>query len=100
MYINMGTAVGKPEAHAELLEILHTLARESRSDDGCLSFYVFAGIEDPNHFTSQSMWESEAALDAHMAADHTRAALAAAYPLLATEPKITAYAIEASKSYE
>ena len=45
----------------------------SRRDEGNLRFLVLEEISRPNRFAIVEAWRDKAALDAHVAADHTRA---------------------------
>jgi quinol monooxygenase YgiN len=52
--------------------MLRELAEASRKDEGNLRFDVVQHTMRANHFTVVEMWQSERALDAHMAAAHTK----------------------------
>ncbi len=53
-------------------EILERLADASRKDAGNLRFDVVQYTARPNHFTVIEQWRDQKALDAHVAAAHTR----------------------------
>lgn len=53
-------------------ELLMQLAEESRKDEGNLRFDVFQQSARGNHFTIVETWRSQASLEAHAAALHTR----------------------------
>jgi quinol monooxygenase YgiN len=53
-------------------EILKRLAEASREDDGNLRFDVVQYSVRPNHSTVIEQWRDQKALDAHVAAAHTR----------------------------
>ena len=52
--------------------LLTRLAEASRKEAGNLRFDVLQHAMRANHFTVVEQWRSEAALDAHIAATHTR----------------------------
>ncbi len=53
-------------------ELLRRLAEQSRTEQGNAGFVVLQHLQRGNHFTVVEHWSSEAALDAHVAALHTR----------------------------
>ena len=52
--------------------MLKRLADASRKDRGCLRFDVLQNTVRMNHFTVIEVWENQQALDAHVAAPHTK----------------------------
>ena len=62
-------------------ELLARLAELSRKEQGNLRFDVLQHAQRGNHFTVVEHWRSEAALDAHVAAAHTREYRDALQPL-------------------
>jgi quinol monooxygenase YgiN len=52
--------------------LLRRLAEASRQEDGNLRFDVVQHMMRANHFTVIEAWRNQQALDAHVAADHTR----------------------------
>lgn len=61
---------GGPKADAPAM--LRRLAESSRNDNGCLRFDVLQHAMRGNHFTVLEVWQNQNALDAHVAAPHTR----------------------------
>jgi quinol monooxygenase YgiN len=53
-------------------DLLRRLAEQSRTEQGNAGFFVLQHLQRGNHFTVVEHWSSEAALDAHVAASHTR----------------------------
>jgi len=51
---------------------LDVLQRNSRGDEGCRSYSVFADLTDPDRFVLFEEWESQAHLDAHNKQMHVR----------------------------
>jgi len=66
-----------PAAKAQAAAALKQLADASRKDAGVLSFLVLQRTEPSHQFVIHSIWKDQAALDAHMAAAHTKQATAA-----------------------
>ncbi|HUQ51162.1 MAG TPA: antibiotic biosynthesis monooxygenase [Gammaproteobacteria bacterium] len=62
-------------------ELLRTLAERSRGEQGNARFVVLQHVQRANHFTVVEQWQSDAALDAHVAAAHTREYRDALQPL-------------------
>ena len=52
--------------------ILRKLAEDSRKDDGNVRFDVIQHTMHANHFTVIETWQNQKALDAHVAAAHTK----------------------------
>jgi quinol monooxygenase YgiN len=59
-------------AGAALGEAMRRVTEASRAEDGCLLYAYGADIADPGLYRVSELWESKAALDAHMAAPHMR----------------------------
>ena len=62
-----------PDALAADKSALQQYAADSRKDPGALRIELLQQSDRPNHFTIVSVWSSEKAFDAHLAAAHTRA---------------------------
>ena len=62
-------------------QLLARLAELSRNEQGNLRFDVLQHAQRGNHFTVVEHWRSEAALDAHVEAAHTREYRDALQPL-------------------
>ena len=52
--------------------LIQRLAEASRAEEGNLRYDVFQHAIYPNHFTLVESWANQAAVDAHVAAAHTR----------------------------
>jgi quinol monooxygenase YgiN len=63
---------GGAPAQAQALEFLPRVAEESRKERGAVRFDILQHTMRVNHFTIHEIWENQAALDAHAAAQHTR----------------------------
>ncbi|QWC85150.1 antibiotic biosynthesis monooxygenase [Nocardioidaceae bacterium] len=63
----MNAAPGKAD---ELREGLKGLIDTTLAEEGCINYDLHESIEKPGWFTFYENWESEAHLDAHLAAPH------------------------------
>ncbi len=52
--------------------LLLKFASDSRKDKGAVRFELLQEPGRKNHFTIVSVWENQAAFDAHLGADHTK----------------------------
>lgn len=55
------------------------------NDEGCLQYDAFESATAPGTFITIEAWESQAAIDAHMAAPHVAEAFGVLGPILAGE---------------
>ena len=60
----------------------------TRSEEGCLSYELFASEAKPGTFFTIEKWRSQDDLDAHMKTPHVHDALATAEDHLASAPDI------------
>jgi quinol monooxygenase YgiN len=72
MVIIAGLARIRAEVREEAMRVGNGMADLSRQEQGCLAYRVGISADDPNAFFLYEEWESEAALDAHFHALHTR----------------------------
>jgi quinol monooxygenase YgiN len=68
-HVDIGSAAGREIAPG----LLRGLAEESGREPGSLGFHVLQHAMRANHFTVFEVWRDQSALDAHVAAAHTRA---------------------------
>ena len=54
-------------------KLLQQYAAESHKDKGVVRFEMLVDVSRKNHFTIVSVWENQAAFDAHLEAAHTKA---------------------------
>ncbi len=71
-----------PSYTADGTKLLREFGAESRRDQGVVRFEVLQEPSRPNHFTIVAVWESQAAFEKHLAADHTRSFRSKLQPLL------------------
>lgn len=76
------------EKRDEVLTLLRKLVEPTKREAGCLEYDLHVNLEDDRQFTFVEEWESQAALDAHLQADHVRPVLELLPPLLESPPSI------------
>lgn len=93
MIIVIGTARVRPDRRDELLTAMRHIARDTRRDDGCVSYRFAADIADPDVIVGIEVWRDQASLDAHMGHDHTTAFLAVVPDLIDGEPELAIHQV-------
>ena len=88
MIVVVGRVQTSPERRADLIRIGQTVARASRSEDGCLSYRVYEDTENRNDFVFVEEWEDDAALKRHFATGHIAAFMTAIPEALAAPPDV------------
>mgnify|MGYP000064513002 CR=1 FL=1 len=58
---------------SELIELID----KTRGEQGCINYDLHQDNQNPAHFVFHENWESEAALDAHLASEHIAGYVAA-----------------------
>ena len=81
----------RPDKIEELTSILRCLVRETRKENGCISYQLLQNKADPGDFTFVEEWESDSAIDTHFITAHVQDAFSKAASLLAKEPDIRRY---------
>jgi len=89
-----------PDHHEQAAELMQTLATESRNEDGILDYRVTTDIEEPHTFRFFELYENEAAFGAHGETDHFEEFEAALPEMLAGEPSVTRYDVDAATDLE
>jgi len=79
-----------PSKIEELKAVALSLAVPTRQEPGCHKYEWHQNTADPTDITCIEEWESDAALDAHLASPHVKAALSRT-PELATGVDIRRY---------
>ena len=91
MVIVLGSATAAPDRRAELVAAAQAVASASRTDSGCLAYSFSADLECADRILSIEVWRDRAALEDHMAHDHTQTFLQAAGDLVVGEPSMSFY---------
>ncbi len=80
-----------PDKVEEAKALLEGLIQPTRAENGCIRYDLLQNQADPTDFTYVEEWESNEALDAHLASDHIQAAIARVPELIAEGPDIRRY---------
>lgn len=93
MLVVIGNARAAAGRRSELVSAARAVTAATRKDDGCLSYRFAADLDDPDVIVSVEVWRHRAALEAHMAHEHTQTFLAAVGGLLQGEPSMAFHEI-------
>ena len=78
----------RPDTVGTLKTVLLALIEPTSREKGCTAYRLLQNNADPTDFTFIEEWESDAAMDAHLAGPHVQAALSQVPALLAKAPDI------------
>lgn len=81
----------QPDQVEPLKAVLSELIEPTRQEPGCIQYELLQNLADPTDFTFVETWETEAALDSHLASDHIQTALQKLQGLVANPPDIQRY---------
>ena len=70
------------ERRERFVEVATEMCRNSREEDGCIGYRIYADLEQPDHYVFVEEWADEEALQRHFAEEHTGAFLQALVRLL------------------
>jgi quinol monooxygenase YgiN len=62
----------RPDAREEALAAAQRMQTATVAEQGCLEYRFWTAIDDPDSILLFERWTEQAALDAHLAAEHTR----------------------------
>jgi len=82
-----------PDKVEEVRAVLSELIEPTRREQGCISYELLQNNADATDFTFVEEWESDSALDAHIATLHLQKAVAALQALLAAPPDNRRYSV-------
>ena len=82
-----------PDKVDELRAVLSALLEPTRQEGGCITYEMLQNRDNPTDFTFIEEWESEAALQAHLATHHVQQALDSLPELIADPPDIRRYTL-------
>jgi quinol monooxygenase YgiN len=98
MIVVIATLHAKEGMQEKLKDILHALVVESRQEKGNIEYDLLVGYEDPAELALYEVWESEAALNAHLRSKHISVAYQFAEDLNEVPPRVVSYtAVEPSR---
>jgi len=89
-----------PEHRGEAIDLARELAAASRDEDGILEYRVTTDIDDQNLLRFIEQYEDEAAYEAHAETDHFGNFKASFSELLAGEPEVTRFEVDAATDVE
>jgi quinol monooxygenase YgiN len=79
----------KPEHSADFLETIRdNLLGPTRKEPGCIQYDLWQDAADPTRFAMVEVWESDAALDAHLALPSLQQAVGRLMSMAAERPKV------------
>jgi quinol monooxygenase YgiN len=78
----------KPGSEDEVKGGLEVLAEATRTEPGCITYYLHGSEADPAVFVTVESWKSKEDLDGHLKTPHLKAALEAFGDKLAAAPAI------------
>ena len=88
-----------PEKQKEVLQTLLSLIELPEKEKGCLSYGIFADIEDENVFNLISEWQTRQHLDHHMRSDRF-SVLLGTKSLLSEPMKIQIFTVSECEGFE
>jgi len=89
-----------PDRRDEAVDHMQTLAEQSRTEDGVIDYRIAADVDDENWFRFVEQYDDEAAFGAHADSDHFAAFATVLPELLAGEPAVTRFDVEAATDVE
>jgi quinol monooxygenase YgiN len=75
----------------EVRVILHELVAPSRAEAGCEVYHLLEDKKNPGSFSTYEEWENVKFLEAHLAGEGAKSALAKTQPMLDGEMKLTVF---------
>jgi quinol monooxygenase YgiN len=75
----------------EVRVILHELVLPARAEPGCERYHLLEDKTNPGSFSTYEEWENVKSLEAHLAGEDAKAALAKAHPILDGDMKLTVF---------
>ncbi|MGQ0574749.1 MAG: putative quinol monooxygenase [Pseudonocardia sp.] len=85
----VATMRAQPGREDDLQQALESIIEPTRAEDGCHTYALHRGTQDPAVFVLYENWTSQAHLDAHLGTPHIQAALPLLPQLLDGELVIT-----------
>jgi quinol monooxygenase YgiN len=90
--------VARPDSVDRVRSILIDLVEPTLNESGCITYELLQNRTDATDFTFVEEWESDAAIDAHLATKHIRDALTKLPGLVSGEPDIRRYSVVKKKN--
>jgi quinol monooxygenase YgiN len=86
MIVVIGRIRTNEARRATFVRLGQTLVAASRADQGCMHYALYEDVEVDNDFVFVEEWESQEALERHLAMPHIAAFKQAVYPTLVAAP--------------
>jgi quinol monooxygenase YgiN len=97
MIVVIGRVRTEPDKRAELVRIGQTLAAASRTEPGCISYRLYEDTEIENEFVFLEEWESDEALQQHLATSHIAEFMRAVPATIVAPPDVKFHLIAHSR---
>ncbi len=94
MLVIVGRASAAPGRMPELTAAARRVVAATRADEGCESYGFYADLDDPDVLVGVEMWRDQAALEAHLAHEHTTDFLDEVAGLTQGEPTMTFFSAQ------
>ncbi len=95
MIIVHGTIPIKPEQRELALALARDMAEATRSEEGCISYDFYVGLNDPNTLLLFQEWDDMESLMSHFKTEHMEAFLRELPEVLNGEITTRRYAVQA-----
>lgn len=89
-----------PDQREKAVDHIKTLAEQSRTEDGIINYRVAADVDDENLFRFFEQYDDEAAFEAHAESEHFAEFAGILPELLAGEPEVTRFDVDAATDVE
>jgi quinol monooxygenase YgiN len=93
MLLVSGTIVMNPDKADRARALIAPLVEATNQEPGCIAYGFFAAVDDPGRLHLHEEWESEAAIDAHVASAHLATFMGAIGELDITHAEIFRYEV-------
>lgn len=87
----------RPERHGDAVTAAAEMAATSRSEPGCRQYRLGEDLEDRSVLLLVEEWESDEALEAHLAAPHFRVFSKTLGEVLDGDPELTRFEVSSSR---
>lgn len=91
MIVVLAHVRAKAGRESEFAEVLRTLIKATRTEEGCVQYDAHQATENSCAFAFYERWASKEALDAHLQSPHIAAAFATLPELAEGPPAIVTY---------
>lgn len=87
----------RPDQRETFLGAIGPLVEASNAEPGVISYQCYQSVADENLFIVVEEYESQEALDAHMASDHFQAAAGGLADMVSGPPELKSYETDGPK---